>query len=124
MNASPPDEPTVSVVICTWNRCQILAGCLDSLATHGWGQSNAWEVVVIDNNSTDETASVVASYREALPIRYALEPAQGITHARNRGLHVAASRIIFFIDDDVRIRALWLEGYLAAIRRLDRKSVV
>ena len=63
-----------------------------------------YEVVVVDNNSTDDTRAVVASFAAAGDIvRYVLEPAQGLSHARNRGVAATSADIVAFTDDDVRV---------------------
>lgn len=68
------------------------------------------ELLVIDNNSTDSTAKVVASFAELVrfPVNYVFEEMQGLSHARNRGVKEAKGRILAFTDDDVLVESNWL----------------
>lgn len=74
-----------------------------------------WEVVVINNNSPDDTASVLETFASRLPLRYFLEPRQGIAHARNRAVLEARGDFVLWTDDDVRVKPNWLRGYTDAI---------
>ena len=69
-----------------------------------------WELVIVDNNSTDATAAVAERFTATapVPVRYAFEPLQGLSHARNRALDVATGSIIAFTDDDCRVTPDWL----------------
>lgn len=107
----------LSVAICTWNRAQSLRVALSSLARLVDPAGASWEVVVVDNNSTDDTRAAVEEYRDALPIRYAFEPRQGLSHARNRAVQEAGGDLIIFTDDDVRVDEQWLAEYAIAERR-------
>jgi glycosyltransferase involved in cell wall biosynthesis len=104
----------LSVAICTWNRAQSLRGTLSSLARSVAPAGARWEVVVVDNNSTDNTLSTVEEYRDVLPIRYVFEPQQGLSHARNRAVQEAGGDLIVFTDDDVRVDPRWLAEYASA----------
>lgn len=76
----------------------------------------AWEVVVVDNNSTDVTRETVEAFRaeSGLPIRYVMERRQGLSHARNRGIAEAEGPIVAFLDDDVLVDDQWLRRMVAA----------
>lgn len=105
-----------TILICTYSRASLLGSTLDSLAgLQGHGIS--WEVLVVDNNSTDETRAVVESRQAAypVPLRYCFEPRQGKSNALNTGIDAAAGRVIVFTDDDVRVPPGWLD---AAVRPL------
>jgi len=108
----------VSVLICTWNRATLLAETLASVAAMNVPTGLRWEVVVVDNNSTDDTRHVVdglaPSYRA--PLRYFFEPQQGKSAAMNAGLAASAGSIIAFADDDVRVGREWLTSLVAAFR--------
>lgn len=110
------EEVDVTILICTYNRASLLGPTLDSLArieAPGVG----WDVLVVDNNSTDDTRSVVER-RQAVypvPLLYRFEPRQGKSHALNTGIEQAAGGVIAFTDDDVRVPPGWLE---AAVRPL------
>jgi hypothetical protein len=76
----------------------------------------SWEIVLVDNASTDATSSVVATHRGDLPIRYVMEPQQGLAHARNRGVAEASGEILLFTDDDVLVEPGWLTEHVKAAR--------
>jgi len=104
----------LSVCVCTYNRAQRLARTLDTLAAQiGVDWANV-EVVVVDNNCTDETADVVAAAAARLPIRRVVEQAQGLANARNRALAVSRGQWIIFTDDDVLLERNWLQSYTEA----------
>ena len=70
-----------------------------------------WEMLLIDNGSVDETAAVVASFQDRIPIRRVVEPKLGLSNARNRGIQEAAGDYICWTDDDVLIERSWLSAY-------------
>src|SRR5262249_19259934 len=76
------------------------------------------EIVVVDNNSTDDTAAVVRPIARASAgrVRYAFEPRQGLSHGRNAGIALARAPIIAFTDDDVRVSADWILQITRAFR--------
>jgi glycosyltransferase involved in cell wall biosynthesis len=78
--------------------------------------SGGWELLVVNNNSTDQTAAVIASFEERLPIRGVLEVQAGLSHARNRAVQEAAGEYLLFTDDDVLVDPEWLVAYDAAFR--------
>jgi glycosyltransferase involved in cell wall biosynthesis len=101
----------LSVCVPTYNRALSLARTLDTLAAQiGVNWANV-EVVVVDNNCTDDTANVVAAAAARLPVRRVVEQAQGSSQARNRALAVSRGRWIIFIDDDVLLERNWLRSY-------------
>ena len=110
-NERPPD---VSVVISTRNRSADLEDTLASLAVQQ-GMSGRYEVIVVDNNSSDTTRDVVQSFidRGHLPFRYVFEPRRGVSYGRNAGIRLARAPILAFTDDDVIVGPDWL----ANIRR-------
>ena len=102
---------TATVLICTYNRADLLAETLDSLAlsrTSGL----SWNVIVVDNNSIDATHAVVASRMPTYPapLRYVFEDRQGKSNALNTGLAETDAAIVVFTDDDVRVSEGWLEA--------------
>jgi len=99
-------SPIVSVVVCTRNRAECLRRCLDHLADQTAG-SREFEVIVVDNVSTDATKNVCDSFATRLGIRYVLECELGIGHARNAGLRAAQGRFVAYVDDDVNIEQNW-----------------
>lgn len=105
-----------SIIICTYNRARLLVQLFDALAAQqpAIGAGSNIEIIVIDNNGTDGTASVVASAVSKLPVRCIIESRQGLSHARNRGIAEATGDLLVFIDDDVRPDRRWLHGYRRA----------
>jgi GT2 family glycosyltransferase len=104
-----------TVLICTYNRANLLAETLDAIANVR--ATLAWDVVVVDNNCTDHTRSVVESRQANYPVtlRYAFEPRQGNSFALNTGIASTNATIIAFTDDDVRVSEAWLEAACAPI---------
>src|SRR6202022_2891195 len=94
----------ISVVIPTYNRCDMLPGALEGVLGQDAG-SLRYEVIVVDNNSTDRTREVVATLIEGgeTRLRYMFEGKQGPAHARNAGIAVAVAPIIAFTDTDGRV---------------------
>ena len=106
-----------SVLIGTFNRCSLLAATLDSLAAMRVHPGLRWEVIVVDNNSTDGTRSAVESRTPAFPapLRYIFEPRQGKSHAVNTGLATSRGAVVAFTDDDVHVDAGWLEAAVSPL---------
>lgn len=92
-------NPFFSVIICTYNRVQLLPRALDSLLAQSEGD---WEAIVIDDGSADDTAEVVAAYAgHCSNIRYfrrALN--RGVGAARNIGIRLATGKFVTFLDSD------------------------
>ena len=99
-----------SVVIATYNRAADLRDTLRSLA--GLQPDGSWEVIVVDNNSPDDTRTVVESETSHFPapLRYLFEQKQGRSPALNTGIAAASGEIIVTTDDDVRVPADWLQS--------------
>jgi glycosyltransferase involved in cell wall biosynthesis len=102
----------ITVVLCTYNRVRSLATALESIATQTVPQSVGWEILVVDNNSSDETRQVVEDFQRRYPerIRYLFEPQQGLSYARNAGVREAQGDILAFIDDDETADDGWLQN--------------
>jgi glycosyltransferase involved in cell wall biosynthesis len=103
-----------TVLICTYNRADRLGETLDTLAQTRFesGPPLVWDVLVVDNNSSDHTRDTVESRMAGypVPLRYLFERRQGKSHALNTGLASTASAIVAFTDDDVRVDGRWLEA--------------
>ncbi len=102
--------PDVSIVVCTYNRADMLADALASLCRLQTEDRFRCEIVVVDNASTDDTAEVVAQLEAAcpFPLRYVRETKQGIVPARNRGVAEATGKWMAFFDDDQLADPRWL----------------
>lgn len=101
----------LSVVIPTRNRAQLLVAAIDSLAQQTLSQ-DVFEVLVIDNGSTDETADVVkGKARINTNLRYFYEPEPGLHAGRHRGMLEARGDVLVFADDDIEALPSWLQTY-------------
>jgi glucosyl-dolichyl phosphate glucuronosyltransferase len=108
----------VSIVVCTYNRAESLKDTLATLAKLVVRPTRAWEVVVVDNNSRDHTHQVVEQTQRTWPrLRYVFEAAQGLSHARNRGIAESTGEVILFTDDDVLPEPDWMETTLAGLEK-------
>lgn len=98
----------VTVAIPTYNRADFLRQTLAGIAGQQFPREH-FEVLVIDNNSTDHTRAVVAEFAATQPApRYVHEAAQGLDYARNRAITEARGEIIVFGDDDILVQPDWL----------------
>jgi len=115
----------ISVVICTYNRCESLKDTLDSLLNQEDDGSFDWEVLVVDNNSKDKTKEVVESYKAKFNgrLRYLFEPRQGKSYALNTGIKEAKGEIIAFTDDDCIVDRKWIMNILNAFKTEKAESI-
>ena len=104
----------VTVAICTWNRAHLLRQTLEQLTGVRIPDGLQWEVLVIDNNSTDDTQQVIRKFDEVLPIRSVMEAVPGQCNARNRALVESDSELILWTDDDVLVAPDWIEEFVRA----------
>src|SRR5262249_21230021 len=106
----------VSVIICTWNRARLLDMTLEHFARLRVPAGVEWELVVVNNNSTDDTDAVLQRHEGRLPLRRLFEPRPGKSFAANLALAEARSDLILWTDDDVHVDPDWLAEYVAAAR--------
>jgi len=108
-----------SVLICTFNRAPLLGEALDSLAEINPRSSRRWEVLIVDNNSTDGTRATVERRQATFPVplRYLFEREQGKSRALNSGIAACEGRTIVFGDDDQRFDRAWVDEACAALDR-------
>lgn len=103
----------ISIIICTYNRAKILAETLESYAILKRPIDSELELLIIDNNSKDETQQIVEKFAEQHPeVHYIYEPEPGLSHARNTGIEQSRGDIIAYIDDDVYLDPNWLTEVL------------
>ena len=111
------DTLDILLIVCTYNRAESLRELLGCLAKTD-RENLAIEVVVVDNNSTDNTADVVRSFEDRLQLRYLFEPVQGKSHALNRALdECEPGKIVAFLDDDMSPDPGWFKGVAALCAR-------
>ena len=100
----------ITVVLCTYNRHESLAKALESIAASQLPESIEWEVLVVDNNSSDRTQEVADAFCHRYPgrFRYLFEPWQGKSYALNAGIRESRGAILAFADDDAIVEPTWL----------------
>ncbi|WP_404790629.1 glycosyltransferase family 2 protein [Altericista sp. CCNU0014] len=115
--------PLISVVICTYNRADRLLLALEAL-TQQTLPSDAFEVLVVDNRSTDNTSAICQSFQARFArFRYVYEPMQGLSKARNTGWRVSQSPYIAYLDDDAIPCQGWIEAILTVFETVQPKPV-
>ncbi len=101
-----------TVAIPTYNGAERLPKLLDKLRSQLDTESLQWEIIVVDNNSTDHTAQVIKNYQQdwnsPYELTYILEEKQGAAFARHRAIQVATSELIGFLDDDNLPKENWV----------------
>lgn len=107
----------VSVVISTYNRAGELAGALESILSQET-DGVEYEVILVDNNSSDDTRAVANALAARYPerLRYVFEPRQGLSYGRNTGIAGSRAPVIAFTDDDVRVAPDWVARIAAVFR--------
>ncbi len=115
----------LTVILCTYNRCEELREALAALARQHTNRGVQWEVLLVDNNSTDETKQVFEQLRNKFPVplRYVYEPTQGLSHARNRGIAEAYGQYVAFTEDDERSDEAWVQSILDTFERYSCDAV-
>lgn len=110
-----------TVLIATYNRAALLDETLHYLAAMRVSPALSWDVIVVDNNSTDETRAVVERHIPGFPVRlqYLFEARQGRSSALNAGIVAATGKVLAFTDDDVRVVDGWLDAACAPLMRGD-----
>jgi glycosyltransferase involved in cell wall biosynthesis len=107
----------LSVIICTYNRADILRRTIDSLMNQeGVEDENLWELLIVDNHSKDHTKEVIENFiaNTKLTIRYIFEPQQGKSYALNTGIANSRGRVLAFTDDDVIVDKRWVASIMEA----------
>lgn len=101
---------TITVILCTYNRSRSLARALKSVAHSTLPESVEWEVLIVDNNSSDDTRNVAEEFckRDPEHFRYMFERQQGKSFALNAAIRQAQGDVLAFMDDDVTVEPMWL----------------
>ncbi|MGH7380655.1 MAG: glycosyltransferase family 2 protein [Candidatus Methylomirabilales bacterium] len=115
----------ISIVIPTFNRAQLLPDLLQSLGEIVIPPDTEWEILVVDNNSSDETAAVTEGFigKGMLPLSYVFESKQGLSHARNAGIREAKGQVIAFVDDDEIVDRQWMVGLDEGFKRFECSGI-
>ncbi len=105
--------PRVTVAVLTYNRSRLLRETLAGMVAQNY-PSGGWELIVVDNNSTDDTREVVASFQSGAPApRLVVETRQGLDNGRNRAIEEARGEVIVLADDDILVGPDWLAQLVA-----------
>lgn len=107
-STEPSDPLTSTVIICTRARPSLVQTCLDAVCKL---DPPATEILVIDNSDGDAETAHIARMAGA---RYCIEPVQGLSRARNRGLREAATDVVAFLDDDAVPATNWLQQLVSS----------
>jgi glucosyl-dolichyl phosphate glucuronosyltransferase len=113
----------ISIVVCTFNRAPVLQKMLDSFFRQKQINEIRHELLIVDNNSSDDTAVVVQDFLKKGNANYFLEANQGLSFARNRGIAESKGEFISFLDDDVLVHENWLSGVKACFDETDADVV-
>ena len=110
---------TICVILCTYNRASRLAEALKSIMASALPADVEWKILVVDNNSTDQTRNVATEFCDRYPsrFRYLFEPRQGKSHALNAALQESRAEILAFTDDDVTVEPEWLRNLTAPLMK-------
>lgn len=114
-------DPQISAIICTHNRDNYLGAAIDSLLQQEF--SGEFEVIVVDNASTDRTREVVEARLPHPRLHYIYEPVTGLSVARNCGANAARSPILAYLDDDAVATPHWLHVLLSAYEHDEKLAV-
>ncbi len=113
-------SPLLSAVICTHDRAELLRLTLESLC-HQTVAGDAFEVVIVDDGSTDGTREVVRAFESRLPLRYSYQRNAGLASARNHGVFLARGVITLFLDDGDVADPMLLEEHVETHRRFPER---
>jgi GT2 family glycosyltransferase len=123
MDTITAPAPWISVVICTWNRSRLLRKTLEQMTRLNIPPETVWELIVVNNNCSDDTDSVLREFQGRLPVVRLFEPAPGKSYAANLAVQEAKGEYIVWTDDDVLVEPDWLQAYLAAFETWPDASV-
>lgn len=113
-------DPYISAIICTYNREQYLGSAIDSLLKQDF---SFYEVIVVDNGSSDRTREIVEQRLDQSRLRYVYEPVNGLSVARNTGASIARAEILAYLDDDAIASPVWLKTIYDAYQNNERLAV-
>lgn len=113
-------QPKVSAIICTHNRERYLGLAIDSLLQQDFPE---FEIIVVDNASTDQTREVVETRQGDTRVKYVYEAVTGLSVARNTGAKVAQSEILAYLDDDAIASPVWLSNLYEAYKANEKLAI-
>lgn len=112
--------PQIAAIICTHNRDRYLGAAIDSLLAQDY---NDFEILVVDNGSTDRTREVVESRLPHPLLKYIYEPILGLSVARNTGAKETSAPILAYLDDDAEASSHWLRALLDAYQGNEKLAI-
>lgn len=113
--AASQEAPAISIVVCLYNRADLILDCLKALESQTAPQSS-YEVIVVDNNSQDNGPELVSKFIAGRKnYKLVVEKQQGLSHARNRGWKEGKAKYIAYVDDDSKIAKSWVAEALYII---------
>jgi glucosyl-dolichyl phosphate glucuronosyltransferase len=107
----------ITVAICTWNRSQLLDKTLAEMQKLVIPHDVDWQLVIVNNNCTDDTDHVLARHSQSLPLQRLLETKQGLSHARNCAVDACSGDFLIWTDDDVLVDPHWMQEYCLAFQK-------
>jgi glycosyltransferase involved in cell wall biosynthesis len=107
----------LTVAICTWNRAELLRRTLEQLRHLESPPGTSWELIVVNNNCTDDTDAAIDEFCPHLPLLRVFEAKPGLSCARNAAVRAASGSFILWTDDDVFVMPRWLKAYADSLRR-------
>ncbi len=117
----------LSAIICTYNREKYLPMAIDALLNQKGVEPGDFEIVIVNNNSTDYTEEISLSYKEKsknIHIEYSTETKQGLSHARNKGIEVSNGYLFAFLDDDAFAHENYIKDVLTFFQLLPNVQAV
>jgi len=112
------NKPKISVVVCTYNRAELLDKCLQALVRQAMDETD-YEVIVVNNSSTDNTEEIVKQFSNRYRnVSLVDEQQQGLSYARNKGWWESRGEYIAYVDDDARCREGWLLNAMKVIKEV------
>ena len=123
MNSKPQIE--LSVIVCTRNRAKQLATLIQCLGSQKNIEKLNWEIIIVDNNSTDNTKEVAYAFCEGsnLKINYVFESKTGLSYARNAGVLASKGSLLLFVDDDVLIPGEFISNALFGVQEFNESQI-
>ena len=121
--------PLISAIICTHNREQYLGAAIDSLLAQDMGAygPNSYEIIVVDNASSDRTAEITQSKIKETTnrptVQYIYESTLGLSSARNTGAAAAKGKIVAYLDDDAEASERWLASLLDVFEQNEKIAI-
>ena len=113
----------ITVAICTRNRARLLRQTLEQMTRLAIPPAVMWELIVVENNCSDDSVGVVSEFRDRLPIRAISEETLGLSNARNAAVASARGQYIVWTDDDVLVDEGWLTAYVSAFERYPHATI-